>query len=344
MTMKNLKHPTQGINFKKITECQIFLTRRCNLRCEYCKIIQNRLKKELSIDEWKKAFKNLEKIGIKTVKILGGEPTILDSFEDLLRFINEGTSIKYAVLSNSIFNDKKLGSLVNAKIQGYFASIDGIKNVKAVDKYGVAKSHAGFNKLKNLKAKGVNLLGANVVITKKNLSDIPEILKILSENGVWVNLCPVIHGEEDFWEFRTDISDELKFTNADIPKINDIMIKLLQMKLEGAKIAVPNSYLINMSKYGIHNNWKCKELLQLRIDADGALMLCNDIRGKIAEKYNILDMDKEKFEEFKKDWKKERIKIDCPGCYWSCFLLAEDNLTHNRLEFDYVKQKQNETN
>ena len=337
--MKNLKSSTQRVSFKKITECQIFLTRRCNLRCGYCKLTQNPLKKELNIDQWKKSFKNLEKIGIKTVKILGGEPTIVDGFENLLKFIDKETSIKYAVLSNSIFNDKKLNSLVDAKIQGYFASIDGIENIKTVDKYGVAKSHAGFDKLKKFKAKGVELLGANVVITKKNLSDIPEIIKVLSENGIWVNLCPIVYGKEDFWELRADVSDEFKFSDVDILKINNIMIKLLQMKLEGAKIVAPKSYLINMSKYGIYNNWKCKELALLRIDADGALMLCNDIKGKVAEKYNILDMDKDKFEKFKKDWKKERIKIDCPGCYWSCFLLAEDNLRNNRLEFDYIKQK-----
>ena len=320
----------------EITECQIFLTRRCNLQCGYCKLARNPLKKELSINEWKKAFKFLEEIGIKTVKILGGEPTILEGLEDLLTFINEETSIKYAVLSNSMFNDEKIDSLVGAGMQGYFASVNGIEDVKDVDECGVAKSHAGFDKLIKFKQKGITLLGANVVITARNISDIPEIVKILSDNGIWVNLCPVIHGKESGWEFRTEVPDEFRFTNADIPKINDIMIKLLQMKLEGYRIAVPDSYLINMSKYGIHNNWKCKELVQLRIDADGALMLCNDIRGEVAEKYNILYMDKEKFKQFKEDWKKERAKTDCPGCYWSCFLVTEDNLKNNKLEFDYI--------
>lgn len=334
--MKKLNRPVQRVPFKEITECQIFLTRRCNLYCGYCKLVKNPLKKELRINEWKKAFRILEEIGIKTVKILGGEPTILEGFEDLLMFINEETSIKYAVLSNSMFSDEKLNSLVNAGMQGYFASVDVIEDARDVDECEVAKSHAGFDKLIKFKQRGIKLLGANVVITKKNLLDIPEIVKILSNKGIWVNLCPVIHGKGDFWEFRTEVPDEFRFTDVDIPKIDDIMMKLLQMKIEGYKIAVPDSYLINMSKYGINNNWKCKELVQLRIDADGALMLCNDIRGEIAKKYNILYMDKEKFEQFKKDWKKERAKTDCPGCYWSCFLVAEDNLKNNKLEFDYL--------
>lgn len=324
------------INFNGITECQIFLTRRCNLNCAYCNIVKKPVERELSIDEWKKAFKNLENMGIKTVKILGGEPTIIKGFEDLLMFINEETTIKYAVLSNSVFSDEKLNSLLNAKIQGYFASIDGIEDIKGVDEYGTRKSHAGFNKLKKFKQSGIRILGANVVITKKNLLEIPEIVRILSDNGIWVNLCPIIHGEGD-WEFRTEAPDEFIFTDADAPKINDIMIKLLQMKLEGYRVAVPDSYLINMSKYGIYNNWKCEELVQLRIDADGAIMFCNEIRGEVAKNYNILSMDKEKFEQFKKDWKRERVTMDCSGCYWSCFLVAEDNLKNDRLEFDYAR-------
>ncbi|RLG26483.1 hypothetical protein DRN85_02845 [Methanosarcinales archaeon] len=336
--MERIKFSTET-RFNNITECQIFLTRRCNLRCGYCNLAKKQLKRELSIDEWKKALKNLDNIGIKTVKILGGEPTIIEGFEDLIRFMNEETSIKYAVLSNSTFSEEKLNSLVNAGIQGYFASIDGVEDVKGLDEHGIIKSNAGFDKLKSFKEAGVKILGANVVITKKNLLNIPEITKILSDNGIWVNLCPVIHEKGDHWEFRAEIPEESKFTDADIPEINNIMIKLLQMKLEGYKITVPDSYLINMSKYGVYSNWKCKELVQLRIDADGALMICNEIRGKVAKKYNATEMDKEKFEEFKEDWKNERAKIDCSGCYWSCFLTAEDNLKNGKLEFDCMEEQ-----
>ena len=323
-------------HLNKITECQIFITRRCNLNCGYCNLVKKKTKNELTMDEWKRAFKILDKIDIKTVKILGGEPTVLEGFEDLLRFINRETSIKYAVLSNSIFTSKKTDDLINAGMQGYFASIDGIDAVKSIDDNGIAKSHAGYEKLMIFKKKGIKILGANVVITKKNILEIPEIVRILSDNGIWVNLCPVIHGTEDFWEFRSAVSNEFRFSDADVQKINNIMIKLLQMKHEGYKIAVPDSYLINLSKYAIDNNWKCSELIQLRVDADGGLMLCNDIRGDIAEKYNILDLNKEKFEEFKKIWKEERKKFNCSGCYWSCFLVAENNLKNNRLEFDYM--------
>jgi len=323
------------IPLKPVTECQIFITRKCNILCGYCKLTRKHFENELSINEWKLAFKNLEKIGIKTVKILGGEPTVIDGLEELLKFINENTSIKYAILSNSIFSQKKLENLINIRLQGYFASVDGIEDIKSVNG-SIKKSHAGFKRLLELKEKGIKILGANVVINKQNILDIPEIVKSLSNEGIWVNLCPVIHGKQDFWEFRTDVPLQYKFTKNDIPVIDTVMKELVTLKHAGYKIAVPDSYLLNMSKYCINLNWKCNELVQLRIDSDGALTICNDIRGKVADKYNILHIDDKIFNRFKIDWYNDKDRINCPGCYWSCFLSAQENIYDKKLEFDYA--------
>lgn len=326
----------KSLYLKPITECQIFLTRKCNILCGYCKLTKKHFEKELSIDEWKLAFKNLEKIGIKTVKILGGEPTVIDGLEELLKFINENTSIKYAILSNSMFGQEKLENLVNTGLQGYFASIDGIEDIKSVNGHSIKKSHEGFKKLLEFKRKGVKILGANVVINKQNILDLPDVVKALSDEGIWVNLCPVIHGKQSFWEFRTDVPLQYKFTKDDIPLINAVMKDLLALKRQGYNIVVPDSYLQDMSKYCIDLNWKCNQLVQLRIDADGALTVCNDIRGKIADKYNILDIDDEIFNQFKLDWYNDKERLNCPGCYWSCILNAQYNIDKQKLEFDYI--------
>ena len=319
-----------------ITECQIFITRKCNLNCGYCNLTKKPLIKELTISEWQTAFTNLEKIGIKTVKILGGEPTIIQGLDKLIKFINENTSLKYALLSNSLFDQEQTQKLIQAKIQGYFASLDGLADINNLDNQTTRKSQAGWQKLIELKNSGVKLLGANIVIHKQNLQNIPKMVKILSDNGIWTNLCLIIHGQPNQWEYRTTIAEQYKFNHDDIAAINLIMKQLIKLKRQGYKIAVPESYLANMAKYGIDLNWKCKNLYQLRLDADGALMICNDIRGKLAEKYNILDLNEKKFAQFKTDWLVASERINCPGCYWSCFLHAQNNLKHNKLEFDYI--------
>ncbi|GHU89425.1 hypothetical protein FACS1894202_07590 [Clostridia bacterium] len=327
--------------YKKITECQIFLTRKCNILCDYCKLTKKQFKNELTIEEWKNAFSVLDSLGIKTVKIMGGEPTVLNGLEELLTHIRDNTDITCALLSNSLISEERIDSLIEAGLQGYFASVDTIEKTSDETSASEKKSHAGFTILKKMKSKGLRLLGANVVITPQTLKVLPSLVQTLSDCGFWVNLCPIIYANNDHtdieWEYRTKAEAEYCFTSADIPAINDTMIELLQMKNAGCKIAVPDSYLFNMSRYAIKCNWKCQDIVQLRIDADGALMLCNDIRGEISQKYNIRNLTAETFEHFERDWMLERTKTDCPGCYWSCFYLANENIKQNRLEFHYLE-------
>lgn len=98
-----------------------------------------------------------------------------------------------------------------------------------------------------------------------------------------------------------------------------------------------------MPEYGIECNWKCTEMVQLRIDAAGGIMLCNEYRTKLADKYNIgvsrlspagLQLHPW-MDDLLSDWLKVREKLDCTGCYWSCFIQAEENIRRERLEFDF---------
>jgi cyclic pyranopterin phosphate synthase len=309
--------------------------------CGYCKLTERQFERELTVDEWKKAISLLESIGIKTIKLMGGEPTVLEGLEEILKYIGEYTKIKYALLSNSMISDARLDSLVSAGLQGYFASVDSIKNIDICGDQE-RKAIAGFQVLKKLKSRGVKLLGANVVITSKNLHSILETVTILSNEGIWINLCPVIHDNriksQRNWEYRKVIDNDVLLKSEDIPELNNLMIELLQHKKQGLRLAVPDNYLINMSKYGVDCSWQCEHFSQLRIDADGALMLCNDIRGNVSEKYNINTLTVETYQEFQLNWLEERRTINCSGCYWSCFYLAEENLKCNRNEFYYMEE------
>ena len=137
----------------KVTECQIYLTRRCQLKCDYCVLTKSPLEQELSINEWKEAFHVLDTIGIKTVKILGGEPSIVKNVEDLLQYINNETSIKYAMLSNSLFKPDIMHKLENASLQGYFASVDFIGPEINSKVHTQRKSDKGFDMLMKMKEK-----------------------------------------------------------------------------------------------------------------------------------------------------------------------------------------------
>jgi MoaA/NifB/PqqE/SkfB family radical SAM enzyme len=322
-----------------ITEAQIFLTRKCNMNCGYCKLVENQSLKELDYSDWMKAWRIMERIGIKTVKLMGGEPTVKEWLPDLLSFASR-TSIKTAVLSNSCFDDTMLRRIKDSLPWGYFASVDSLNSLNS-HKDPVKKSLNGYQTLKALKFSNIPIKAANVVINKHNYKDVPAIIQQLSDEGFWCNLCAVQHTTDTTREFsRATIKRDYLFTEEDRPAVQELAAELIRMKRYGVKISVPESYILGLATYGIDCNWKCDKMVQLRIDADGSFTLCNEYRTELADDYNILDMTPEKFDEFVNvAWPEARKKIDCSGCYWSCFLQAKDNIEKKRLEFDYAASR-----
>jgi len=300
-----------------ITEAQIFLTRRCNMNCGYCKLV-NDTSKELEYRDWIKAWRVMELLGIKTVKIMGGEPTVKKWLPDLLKFASK-TSIKTALLSNSCFDDEMRRQIADSLPWGYFASVDSLEQLN-IDKDPVKKSVSGYNMLKELKNSNIPLLAANVVINKHNIHQIPEIVKKLSDEGFYVNLCTIQHTKNEREFSKNNIKQDYIFTQEDSGQLYSLSNVLLQMKKDGYKISIPESYLRGMSTYGVGCDWQCSRPTQLRIDSDGGLMLCNEYRTRLAENYNILNMTYDKYDEFLDQWHVARKYVDCDGCYWSCFI------------------------
>ncbi|MBW2963511.1 radical SAM protein [Candidatus Woesearchaeota archaeon] len=324
---------------KKVTEAQIILTRDCQIRCGYCKLAKNGpYDNELGLSEWKLALTNLDKVGFKTVKIMGGEPTVKEWLPEMIQFSNETTNLRIGLLTNGQFSDEYGKRLADVGLMAIFASIDGIDEVVSVGRDAEKKSHMGYSLLLKAKDWGIPLRASNTVINRKNIEQIPELVDRLSQEGIYVNLCPVIWTNQER-EYSQQIPEDLKFKPSDEMLMNHVMIKLLQMKHDGARISVPDSYLINASRYGINVDWQCQDFSQLRIDADGALTLCNDFRTDLTEKHNVLDLTQKKYLAFVKDWYETRAKTKCGGCYWSCFLQAEDNIKQGQEEFHYAEKE-----
>jgi MoaA/NifB/PqqE/SkfB family radical SAM enzyme len=325
----------------QIREAQVFLTRDCNLRCGHCNLVRSD-ENELGPDEWKEAYDRMGDIGIETVKLLGGEPTVKEWLPELIEYSSHG-SIRTALLSNSMFSDEMMKSLVDSGLWGYFASIDGLDDIgaiKTIGKDAARKSGRGYRMLHKLKERGVPLLAANVVINRRNMHDVPEICRILSDDGFYVNLCTIQHTSQDREFSRRDVDREYLFSGEDEEKLEELAEELTDMKKSGVKIAVPESYIKGMPVYAIGCDWQCENMSQLRIDADGGVMLCNEHRTPLAGRYNILEITPENYDRFLDDWKETRDLTDCDGCYWSCFIQAEDNIRHGRADFHYVNSKE----
>lgn len=310
-----------------IIESSVYLTRRCNLKCQYCKIIKTELPQELTISQWLDVFEILEGVGIRFINIAGGEPTVVNGLGKLITYLNN-TSMEYSIVSNSVFNDRKLKEMADAGLKAYVASIDVIGG-KDKELHDLKKSSAGMKMLKRLKGMHVPYLCANIVISGTNVNNVMDVVKYLCDEGIWVNICPVIWGKGDNWD-KIELADKnYRLTDEHRQGLYGIVEKLLIMKRDGAPILPTESYIKGIPDFGIALNWKCFSCNdvtsppRLTIDADGGLMSCINVRGKAAERFKIFDIkDKETYKRFKEEWWNEAK--DCSGCYWSTMVMAKE--------------------
>ncbi len=318
MTRSSEKNCAKRVLIENVLyDAKILITRKCNLNCQFCKIKRKRkLKGELTLEEWKKGIRNLKKLGVKTIQILGGEPTTRKDLEKIIIFLNK-EGFFYSIESNSTFNEKRFKSLIKAGLRGYCADVNTFNFQMKRDWYTI-KSSLGFNMLFKMKKAGVQYLEASIIVNRKNIKEIPFIVKKLSQYNVWVNIIPVHYGKSYKWELRArDIPEEFKIQEEDRTIVEKTMKELIKMKKKGYKILNSINYFKDLARINCNpTGWHCTGFPRLRIDSDGSLWICNDVRGNVAKKYNILSLTPKKFKNFKEDWKNDKQRLNCPGCCW----------------------------
>ena len=71
----------------------LYPTMRCNLKCAICysgahkPIVQERMKEELTFEEYKMVVDKLYGMGVRIFDISGGEPLLCEFIYDLIRYI-----------------------------------------------------------------------------------------------------------------------------------------------------------------------------------------------------------------------------------------------------------------
>ena len=114
---------------RNIDYIRISVTDRCNLRCIYC-MPQTRktyLRQEelLTYDEIVKLAGIYRSLGIKNVKLTGGEPLVREHIEELIfRLKKECGMGKVTLTTNGILLEQQLDGLVKAGLDGVNISLD----------------------------------------------------------------------------------------------------------------------------------------------------------------------------------------------------------------------------
>jgi cyclic pyranopterin phosphate synthase len=158
-----------GFN-RKIDYLRLSVTDRCNLRCTYCmpsggiKLIDR--KEILSFEEILKAAGILSEMGIRKIRITGGEPLVRDGIIDLMKQIKKIEKITdISITTNGILLNKYLDELYRIPVQGINISLDTLDRQKYKEITCGGEINQVLNAISNSINIGIKSVKINVVIT-----------------------------------------------------------------------------------------------------------------------------------------------------------------------------------
>ncbi len=318
-----------------IRTCGIYITRRCNLSCEHCSVRRS-ARHELGLTEWQRAFSILRKLGIETVSVLGGEPTLYEPIVELVRFNNEVTKLDLSIVSNSIVEPEMLRLLVDAGLQRYSTSVDTLKT-EGFDPSSTTKSHRGMEALLAMQKLGVPHLTGYLVLRRENAQEVKSIARLLTDHGIWLYMLPFHTSPGEHWQTRGR-NLERSFNCGDESLLREFGERMVELKSDGVLIANTVEYLKLLSRYAINIDWHCAPVIsELRIDSDGVLMSCNDIRGENLSRFTIFSLEDESNLPLALEARAKDTK-DCSGCFWPSHYHAQQ-LRYRETEEGWIWQK-----
>lgn len=301
----------------KIVNVGIRLTRQCNMKCMYCNI-QNTIRKDLTLNEWKKAVDIIKSLGTKEIVILGGEPTLYPYILELVEYISKHAKLTCNLTTNAFGNFDLVKQLLENGLNSLGVSIDSLEFKNSISPL---KAKNGLNLIEYLICNSVNPNITNyTVLNKKNVDSIVDLIKYMNEKGVSTYILPFHWGNEGTFDHRKNNEKFAFVTDEDIIKYMTTIDKIIDMKKTGFKIKNSIEFLENSKKHIKNLDWKCNGLSELRIDSDGKLVCCCDKIGNVNKKFTIFDLT-DRLDEFYLE--RANDAENCNGCLWPSSFEAE---------------------
>lgn len=314
----------------------IILTRKCNLKCEYCRISGDtdyilspreypRSKyyydNEKSSDYWIDVINNIISYNKDTFFILfGGEPFLYNDLYKIVNHMNRN-NIYYTIISNCTMRDNmdKFFSNVN-KVKGFTASIDPGFWLSCVNSNNSEnfKSHIGFDYLKYLiEEKLVDDPVAEITVDNDNIIYLEDTVKLLTDEGITSDITVLDIAKNNYYDFSS-ISCEEQLVKKDqyTKKIFNNLVNG-NYKIHMKEILLPEIYV------SLPSNLDCRleeKLHNITIDSDGSLRLCLRIRGREVPKFNSYNLFKE-FEDIYQAYKQDKQTL-CLKCNHPCQIMS----------------------
>ena len=280
----------------------LFITRKCNLNCPYCRAIRHKWK-DLNTDKWFSVIDKLHTWGIRLYSITGGEPMIRKDICDIIDHISHDRKAVPWLISNfTTMTENTINQLADAGLLFLTASLDSLTEI------GVKSDGSVLDLLEYAKSKGV-ICSTITVIHRDNIHEIPDIMHKVTERGIIFDTGFFQHVGGLF------SSSEFGLKVQDFALLEDLRKQMRTHKLKTGLVAPSWGYLNSDLNMYQKMNWKCPSEKDtfLIVNNDGRLMPCQEYTSNI----NVLDIENLN----DPNWRREKAKIvnHCTGCFYGCY-------------------------
>lgn len=188
---------------RTIDYMRISITDRCNLRCTYCMPEGIRLSEQgqiLSYEEILRLCSLASSLGIKHIKITGGEPLVRKDAVSLLANIKALPGIEHVTLTtNGVLLGDYVEELAKIPIDGVNVSLDSLQPEKFKEITGRDEFSKVWNALQKLMNTGITTKINCVVqrgVNENELMDMVELAVTMPLMVRFIEMMPIGYGKE----------------------------------------------------------------------------------------------------------------------------------------------------
>jgi cyclic pyranopterin phosphate synthase len=262
-------------NFDRpILSLRITITNRCNVNCIYCHHDGMRSSKnEMTPDEIYKISQIAKRIGVRKMRLSGGEPLVRKDIVEIVSKINSVGFKDISMTTNGIFLEKYAKDLKEAGLDRVNVSLDTL-NPETYE-FITTKDYLESAKKGILKSVEVGLypVKINMVIMKGiNEHEVKDMFKFCKENNMVLQLIELIESEncddDKFsaeYHYKLDMLEERLADIADDVKEREFMQGRKKYYINGGEIEVVKP--VDNSKF-------CANCTRLRVTPDGKIKPC----------------------------------------------------------------------
>ena len=279
---------------RKIDYVRISVTDRCNLRCVYCMPAEGVQSVShcciLTYDEIERVCKIFANLGVKKIKITGGEPLVRKNIADLIRGIKSIDGIEeVTITTNGILLEKLGEELVDAGVDAVNVSLDTLvpDKFKAITRGGnVEDVLAGINKMLTYKTVTLKVNCVPNNITDQEILDIVELAHHQNIHVRFIELMPIGTGKSLVFD-KNGIVDEVNYVRNYEKYDQEVRIRRLLENKYGTLELYENRLGNGPSVYYSIENFSgkigfisalshkfCDKCNRIRVTAEGYLKTC----------------------------------------------------------------------